>query len=44
MANVINFFQKNLRRYRHNHSQNLCQYADSGIDYTKNVYNIDLML
>ncbi len=44
MANVINFFQQNLRRYRSSLSQNLRQYADSGIDYTKNVYNIDLML
>jgi hypothetical protein len=42
MANVINFFQQNLRRYQRNLSQNLRQYADSGIDYTKNAYNIDL--
>jgi hypothetical protein len=42
VANVINFFQQNLRHYRRNLSQNLCQYTDSGIDYTNNVYNIDL--
>ncbi len=42
MANVINYFRQNWRCYRRNLSQNLRQYADSGLNYTKKVYNIDL--